>query len=380
MRTHDLLFRTLQLRPETPAVELAEAWCAERPDGLLALTAYEGAAQWVLRRLQTTASDASAPAGFVQSLRVRTRQEAARNLLVDAEAERVIARIEAAGIPCVLIKGTARRAAAARYPYADARATHDVDVLVPADAAGRAWGDLRAAGYGRVSEATSPHHLPPLIGEGSVGVELHTSLAHAMAPDEAWRRTTDGADELEWSGRRVRVPSATELLWHGLAHALKATMVAWRLRYFLDGSAILAAGQPIMWPVISERLDAGEAGDPAQARRWLGAAARLAGGALPAEVAGNEAAFDVARALRWRRAVLARHKDALFGARLLEEGTRVELGLSTAPAVEGTGPLLQARRRLGGRAARMVYVVWRALNAGGEHPVPSRLPDAPAGA
>jgi len=218
-----------------------------RPRGLAALVHFEGGAAWAWRRLRETRAAEVAPAPFAQAVAGEARADAAHNLLVDEEVERTVRHLESLGVPSVLIKGIARRVAAPRWPYADARATHDVDVIVPAALAERAWNGLVALGYHRYSEATSPHELPGLAGEGQVSVDIHTSLGHTLPAGEAWRRATAEAVTLVWRGLEVRVPCATELLWHGLIHALQHGVAAWRLRFLLDGAAILAGNDAIAW-------------------------------------------------------------------------------------------------------------------------------------
>ena len=207
MRTADVLFETLVLRSRVPSRQLADSWRTMPARGLAALAAYEGGAIWILRRLREIGAVAVAPSALVAGIAARARSDAALNLLVDAEAARVLRRLDAAGIPCVLIKGVARRAGVGRWPFADARLTRDVDVIVPAAEAQRAWDDLASNGYHRSSEVTAPHHhhLPALIGEGRVGVELHTSLARELPASEAWRRANVGSLEVEWQGVGVRV-------------------------------------------------------------------------------------------------------------------------------------------------------------------------------
>jgi hypothetical protein len=243
-----------------------------------------------------------------------------------------------------------------------------VDVLLPKQHVQEAWNDLRERGWPLATDpAATPidhYHPPPLVGPHRVSVELHWSTGDALTPDEAWRRANDAAAELEWHGVNVRVPCATELLWHGLTHALHAGPAGFRLRYLLDGTSVLASGAEIDWELISARLEAGEDVDAALARAWLGTAALLAGCHLPATVQCSSAAFDIARALGWRLAVLTGGgTDAGFTGRLLEEGTRVELGLDVAPVIRRVGRFKQARRWLAGRVARLVYRAWRALLA-----------------
>ena len=365
VRAAELFFETLVLRPRVPAATLAGAWRGVRPGALAVLAEFEGSAQWMWRRLREIGASDAAPAPFARAVAERARRDAARNLLVEAEAERVIRRLNELGVPVVLIKGIARRVLPARWPYGDARATNDVDVLVRAGDAERVWQDFVARGYHRYNEFEAPpHELPPIVGAGRVSVDIHVSLSRALPASEAWRRATTGSLELEWRGLQVRVPCAGELLWHGLTHALRHEVGAWRLRFFLDGAAILASGDPVEWDSLRSRLDAAEV-DPAVARRWLDAAAQLAGVELPEGVSPVGPRFDARRMLRWRLAVLARGGDAGFTGRLLEEGTRVETGSPATPQVQGAPPWKRARRLVAGRVARSVYRIWRAAVSSG---------------
>src|SRR5262245_50168522 len=177
-------------------------------------------------------------------LEATARREIAQHLLVDAQVEAVARLLTAAGVAFVLIKGSARRAAAAVYPFADARSTLDVDVLIPAARARGACDLLRASGYefATPAEATPPghYHERPLWDRSRVAVEVHTSTSRAVTPAVAWRRATMGGCEARRDGLRLPIPSATELLWHGLTHALGLGAAGFRLRFFLDAAVVLA--------------------------------------------------------------------------------------------------------------------------------------------
>jgi hypothetical protein len=359
-----LLADTLRLGGELDRPAARDGWSCAEGRAVAATVAWEGGALWLLRRLAESGLEEAAPAPLVAALRRIAIGEKARGMLVDAETETLLRFLGARGVPHVLIKGTARRAAAQRYPYADARATRDVDVLLPARCVREVWDGLREEGWPFATDpALTPaehYHPPPLLGPHRVGVELHESTGHGFTPEEAWRRANEGGVELEWHQLRVRVPSATELLWHGLTHAVHEGPAGFRLRFLLDGASILASGTTIDWGLIVARLEAGEDVDAAPARAWLGTAAILAGCGLPESLRGSSAAFDVVRALAWRLAVLSRGADEGFTARLLEEGTRVELGLVFAPVVPGTGAFKQTRRWIAVRTARLAYRAWRA--------------------
>ena len=374
--TARLLLDTLRLggggAPEPTAAR--KAWSRVGTRALAALMVWEGGAQWLLRRRRETGLEDAAPPPFIAALRKVAMDEQARSMLVDAETQELERYLSERGIPSVLIKGPARRAASGLYPYADARATLDVDVLLPEQQVREVWDDLRERGWPLATdpEATplGHYHPPPLRGPMGVTVELHSSTGSAIPPDEAWRRATEGGAELEWNQVRVRVPPATELLWHGLTRALVAGPAGFRLRYFLDAAAVLASQHAIDWERVAARLDAAEDVIPSHARAWLRASAELAGCDLPASVRGACAPFDLERALAWRLAAIARAGTGRFAERLLDEGTRAELGLGVAPVIAGTGPYSQIRRWLAGRTASLAYGAWRVV---GRHVADGRL-------
>jgi hypothetical protein len=368
MRTGDLLLETLALHPRVPVEQLAVAWRTVSPRGVAALVAFEEASLWLLRRIRELGIEASAPVPLVDALGRTAKGEQARSMLVDADTEELLRYLSDRGIPSVLIKGTARRASAGRYPYADARSTRDVDVLLSKSDARAVWDDLRKLGWPLAMDPAATraghYHPPPLLGPHRTGIELHWSIGHNYSAVESWQRANGEAEEVEWHQLRVRVPSATELLWHGLTHAVRAGFDGFRLRFFLDGASIIASRAEIDWDRIGARLALGEAGDVTVARAWLGTAAILAGGDLPAAVSGSAPDFDPARTLTWRHAVLTRWGTTGFAGRLLEEGTRADLGLGVAPVVEGTGPYKQTRRWIAGRTARLAYRAWRVAAQG----------------
>ena len=361
--TAELLYETLRLRPRVDLDDLAQAWSTTRPDGLYALTDYERAAMWIMRKLEEAEAADAAPAAFVAPLRRHAQSAAARNEQVDEEASDVLEHLTHEGIPCILLKGIARRAAGARYPCGDARTTTDIDIIVPPDELMNACDSLVEAGWAWKGDRNLPTHTIALMGQGRVAVEVHRTLSAAVSPDDAWHRANDDARDVAWNGRMVAIPSPTELLWHALTNAMAQGTKAWRLRFFLDAASVLAGHEPITWEIIGGRLDAGEVAAQGAPRRWLDAAAQLAGVDIPPGILGGVAPYDVVHALRWRLNVLRQRRPHGLGGRLLEEGTRRELGYPLAPKAPNTGIYKRTRRRLGGLAARMIYNVWRATGA-----------------
>jgi hypothetical protein len=360
-----VLLGTLRLGSELGPAETQSAWQGLETAGLAALVSQEGCALWLYRRLKSAGAEAAPQPAFSSWLSQRARDHAARNLLVDARVSRLSEWLTKHGYPHVWLKGAARRAGAARYPYADARATNDVDLLVPRDVAKEIWEHLRRSGYEPAGPPglTPPghFHLVPLWSEDRVAVELHLSTSTQVPPDEAWRRATSSGVTVSRNGLSLPIPCATELLWHGIAHGLLHGTRGFRLRYFQDASVILASAEPIEWETLNGRLKSPEVPSRDLSLAWLGAAASLSGRPLPADMAAV-APFELGRALRWRLAVLQHSVGHPRAAeKLVEEGTRAEIGWPLLPGVPGTSPAVRVRRRLAALAARGVYRAWRVL-------------------
>ena len=305
-----LLLDTLRFHGAPPPERLAAAWAAVDVRGLPELVAFEGCAIWAYRRLRQLGVMGAIDRDLAEWLTSQTSEETARNLLIDAEVQAVAAVLHRLEVPAVFMKGVARRLAAERYPLADARSTSDVDLIVPADRAWELWHELRRLGYERTKLTKPPrpehHHLPALWSERRVGVEIHTTHTPGMSPEESWRRHHALASDIVRGGRAFRVPSATELFWSGTAHALRLPDIAFLLIRLLDAAAVWASGVPVDWREIARRLDAKEIVDSVAASAWLGAAASLAGAAIPPELEGRVVSYDLGRELELRLAALRR--------------------------------------------------------------------------
>lgn len=309
MTTGRLLFDTLRFHGAAPE-RLAAAWAVADVRGLQRLVAFEGCATWAYRRLRQVGALERLDRTLADWLTSRATDETARNLLIDAEADAVAEVLMRLEVPAVFMKGVARRLVADRYPLADARSTHDVDVIVPAERAWEVWHELRRLGYDRTRLTRPPrpehHHLPALWCERRVGVEIHTTHAQSMPAAESWRRLYAESTAVVRGGKHFRVPPATELFWNGTAHALRIPDVAFLLVRLLDAAVIWASGAPLDWREIVRRLDAKEIVDGAAAASWLRAAANLAGVNPPPELNGRLGACDLPLMLELRLAVLRR--------------------------------------------------------------------------
>lgn len=305
-----LLYDTLRFHGGPPPERLAEAWARADVRGLRSLITFEGCTTWAYRRLRRLAVLEHIDRRLADWLTGQMRDETARNLLIDAETEALAEVLRRLEIPSVFTKGVARRLAAERYPLADARSTNDVDLLVPAARAWDVWNELRRLGYERTKVTKPPrpehHHLPALYCERRVGVEIHTTHAQGIPPEESWRRLYTHGMDVQRGPLTYRVPSATELFWNGTAHALRIPDIAFLLVRLLDAAVIWASGAAVDWPEVARRLDAKEIVDGVAASAWLGATAALTGAPLPPELAGRSVPYDLARTLELRFMVLRR--------------------------------------------------------------------------
>lgn len=305
-----VLLDTMRFRGGPAPAELAEAWTALDTRGLDKLVAFEGCGIWLYRRLRQLDVLQTIDPGFGEWLSSRAKNETARNLLIEAQAYELAEICERLDLPVVFLKGVARRLTADRYPMADARATNDVDILVPADRARELWYELRRLGYERTTPKGPPrpehHHLPALWRDRQVGVEVHTTHAQGIPPAESWRRHFGQGMDVQRNGHRMRVPSATDLLWSGAAHGLRHPEIAFLLILLFDVAVIWASGEPIDWQEIARRLEAKEIVHGATAGAWFEAAAQLADVARPPELQYRLEPYNLERELSLRLAVLRR--------------------------------------------------------------------------
>ena len=361
------LLSLLRIRSSLTQAEAQQLWNDVAQQPLLhELMVAEGAAIWLYRRLHDHGVTLDDPIGT--QLRKAAHEHLMLGIRVDSEAVATYRILKQAQIDVVLIKGAARRAATSLYPYANARPSSDVDLLVRDTQAQDAWNVLCANGYEPVPNASPEDHfhLHGLWSASRVGVELHMATSPWLQPDECWRRANEGADVVSFSGENFVIANATELLWHALQHAFVDGSGGFTLRKFLDGAAILAAERPIDWQVVQNRIERGEVRNietnvsyaPRYQYRWIAACARLAGVTVPAELL-RYGEMEVARLLAWRTYVRSVAKSRAWRERLLEEGTRAELGMQLTPSVAGDGFTPRIRRRGATSAARVLYLLLR---------------------
>ncbi|MEO7997181.1 MAG: nucleotidyltransferase family protein [Gemmatimonadaceae bacterium] len=366
-----LLLRTLQLGKHTLSEQSVLDWHSADLNGLIPLLVFEGAELWLYRCIRQ--SQIAVPETLRTELRASVHRTSVINMRIDAQTVAVTTLLTNHGIAWSLLKGQARRAAATLYPYADARAVSDVDLLVPEADADKAWNTLCANGFRRVYENPvdwkADHHRPTLIDAYEVAVELHTTTAMSVQPTEAWRRATENSDRVEWSDMTVSVPNATELVWQALAHGVADGARGYKLKALLSVAAILAMLPSIDWEIIAERINGNEVLNndtmkpvpPERTRRFLDVAGELSGTQIPAPLLPTTRA-KIAPLIMWRARTLSSSNGRAAKDRLLEESTRAELRMPLTPYVPRAGVLRNTRRRSTSIVARLAYLVWRATS------------------
>ena len=143
--------------------------------------------------------------------------------MVDDQTARVMAALDAARVPALLLKGPA----IARLLYTDdeKRFYGDTDVLVAPHAFAAAERTLRELGYARiVGDRTAEligHHASPWCRPGSeLAIDLHRTLTGVRADvDELWRSLWEHSTCMDLQQTAVRVPAVPALALHVALHA-----------------------------------------------------------------------------------------------------------------------------------------------------------------
>jgi hypothetical protein len=140
------------------------------------------------------------------------------------QASAVVGRLEAAGIPTLLLKGAGL--ALAHYPAPGARPMDDVDIAVPIEHADRAIAELRAAGLRTTHEPkpdlVSLGHAETFLDHADRVLDLHWDLLRWAGSDAPiW----EAAVPVDLRGVATRAPSATDQVLLVTAHGAYWNMV-----------------------------------------------------------------------------------------------------------------------------------------------------------
>lgn len=171
---------------------------------------------------------ASIPPFVLERLSNAYRNATLQSLKQGAALRQVTQLLEAAGIDSLALKGA--YLAFYAYPTAGLRPMRDLDILVPHAQALEAFDCLRQAGFkqpehakGQAEDWLGKHwHLPPLIDNNGVCVELHTSVHTAGDTDDclSQNQLRSRAIQAQASGApAMKVLSPTDQLLHLIVHA-----------------------------------------------------------------------------------------------------------------------------------------------------------------
>lgn len=176
------------------------------------------------------------PAPVLGELRQRRQLSALHAAIGFRERDESLEVLRRAGIPCLVLKGSAL----ARTWYHDPslRPFLDVDLLVAPGEMAHAREVLRQRGFQELQGAQAPHHALPLQHPGlPCAVELHHDLTRLLVPnrpsfDDLYARSIS----LSGEDAHVRTLGAEDTLLHLCLHLLSHVDYdhGWQLRHLCD--------------------------------------------------------------------------------------------------------------------------------------------------
>jgi hypothetical protein len=202
---------------------------------------------------------ADVPAAPLEKLRSKFRDNAARNLYLTGELERIITLFKASGVEVLPYKGPALASAA--YGQISLRRFVDLDILVGKGDVQRAKGLLLSRGFRptlRLSPAQerlllrTQHNLPFSRDGGRLLVELHWEVASKQfAPASFGEGFGEGRERVRLLNLEVESLSPEDLL---LSLCVHGTKHLWeRLAWICDIAELVRARPQMDWQKLSER-------------------------------------------------------------------------------------------------------------------------------
>lgn len=197
-----------------------------------------------LRQIGIVSHLAPEHAALLESRAVR---QTVRMLALRATQREVLGALRARAVPVTAIKGAAFDCAGLR----PLRVCNDLDLMVSPPDVPAALNALQSLGYAIPPGEQLPasfHHLPPLLRNDSVPIELHTRLLLRG------RATADDPPAVMGCDDGLRVLAPTDWAWHLLAHDSYHHETAGSARSALDLAALEARYAPeIDWREIARR-------------------------------------------------------------------------------------------------------------------------------
>lgn len=226
---------------------------------LLELADNQQLAPLLYRRLQARGLESYVPDAVLAALRRRVRTSAMRNLAVYASLARILALLEARGIPVIVLKGA--YLAEAVYREVGLRPMIDVDLLVPIDTVSEVAKIFEDDGYRPLQPYTLEvvlaelHHLPRYVKPLHTSYEVHWNL---QPPGDPWSVAVDGfwdrAVPTQLAGLETLALSKADSLLYLCSHVAYGHQFTGGLRAFCDiAETIRRDSGELEWDEVVER-------------------------------------------------------------------------------------------------------------------------------
>jgi Uncharacterised nucleotidyltransferase len=147
---------------------------------------------------------------------------AARSLALDRRSAELVAELEAAGVPAILLKGPA--IAAWLYRGRGVRTYGDTDLLVPPDRWDLAMATLRRLGFddglGGMAHPRMESFTSHPLARGDEDVDLHCTIwGIEVPPERAWEVLSANTEPMNVGGRTLPVLAPAARAMHVALHA-----------------------------------------------------------------------------------------------------------------------------------------------------------------
>ena len=180
------------------------------------------------------------PAEIWQQITRKYRRTTLRNMKLLRELHRIVKALDEAEIPVVALKGAYLSSIV--YPDMGLRSMSDLDLLIPSGDVLRAAAIVEAQGYQFTREIDSHdveflhlHHLPQMVKEGGLRVEIHGRLTRQ---DEPWdcdpQIWWQEVQTVEINGLAVKVLSPIDLVLHLCIHISYNHRFSIDLKHYYD--------------------------------------------------------------------------------------------------------------------------------------------------
>jgi len=254
-----LLLDCFHRSSETPSVQRIESLSHEDWERLLVMAARQTLSCLLYHRLKARGFEALIPGQHLRWLKKAYLENAAKNLRIESELNRIIPALRSQNIRCIVLKGP--HLAAAFYENQALRTMSDIDLLVPLSSLSQAKEVLCSLGYEtsdsykRNSEwQETLYHLPVFSKPASTPIELHWGLmrSHQYQADIVISGIWERALAMRIGNVDTLGLCATDMVLYLSSHACKHRLRL-GLRSLLDIAQVLSCTDNTIWPELISR-------------------------------------------------------------------------------------------------------------------------------